>query len=168
MRRLLLLRHAKSSWSDAGVRDHDRPLNARGRAAAPRVGTHLRDAGLVPDLVLCSSSRRTCETVARLDLPDTVAVEVTRDLYLAGPDEVLDLVAAVDDGIATLLVVGHNPTTHEVAFALAGDGDAETRARLAAKYPTAALAVLTIAGPWSAIAPGTATLDAFVTPHDLA
>ena len=167
MRRLLLLRHAKSSWSDAGVRDHDRPLNARGRAAAPRVGSHLRDAGLVPDLVLCSSARRTCETVAGLALPDTVAVEVTRDLYLADPDAVLDLVAAVDDAVATLMVVGHNPTMHEVAFALAGDGDAETRARLAAKYPTGALAVLTIAGPWAAIAPGAAALDAFVTPHDL-
>jgi len=167
MRRLLLLRHAKSSWTDASLRDHDRPLNGRGRAAAPRMGAFLRDQGLVPDLVLCSSALRTCETLARLGLPDTIDVEVTRDLYLADATTVLDLVAAVDATVGTLMVVGHNPTTHEVAVALTGAGDAGTRSRLAAKYPTGALAVLTIPGPWSEIGPGGATLDAFVTPHDL-
>ncbi len=69
MRRLLLLRHAKSSWSDPTARDHERPLNDRGRRAAPLVGDYLRREDLVPDLVLCSSARRTCETLARLDAP---------------------------------------------------------------------------------------------------
>ena len=150
-----------------GVRDHDRPLNDRGRAAAPRVGAHLRATGLVPDLVLCSCARRTCETLARLDLPDTVTVEVTHDLYLADATGVLDLVAAVDDDVATLMVVGHNPTTHEVALALAGCGDDAALTRLGAKYPTGALAVLSLTGPWSTVGTGSATLDAFVTPRDL-
>ena len=167
MRRLLLLRHAKSSWSDAGVRDHDRPLNARGRAAAPRVGTHLRDAGLVPDLVLCSSARRTCETLARLELPDTTAIVVDRALYLAHPEAVIDLVRGAADSIATLMVVGHNPTTHELALDLAGAGDPDTLAALGQKFPTAALAVLTLPGPWAGLDHGTATLDRFVTPRDL-
>lgn len=167
MRRLLLLRHAKSSWVDAGLRDHDRPLNARGRDAAPRVGAHLRADDLVPDRVLCSSARRTCETVARLDLPDTVEVEVTHELYLATPAVVLGLVHTVDDSVATLMVVGHNPTTHELALGLAGGGDPEALARLGGGYPTGALAVLTVDGSWTALAPGTATLDAFVVPRDL-
>ncbi|MFA5883909.1 MAG: histidine phosphatase family protein [Acidimicrobiia bacterium] len=167
MPRLLLLRHAKSSWTDPGTRDHDRPLNERGRRAAPRIGAYLRDAGLVPDLVLCSSAARTCETVARLDLPDSVAVEVTHDLYLAHPDTVVDLVRAVDDAVGTLMVVGHNPTTHEVALDLAGDGDPDALARLGQKYPTGALAVLAVDGPWRSVAPGGATLEQLVSPRDL-
>ncbi len=167
MRRLLLLRHAKSSWADPGVRDHDRPLNARGRSAAPLVGRHLQGAGLVPDLVLCSSARRTCETLALLALPDTVDVVVEHDLYLAHPETVLARVRAVDDGVTTLMVVGHNPTTHELALELAGGGDPDAIARLAAKYPTGALAVLTLPGRWADTDAGAATLDAFVTPREL-
>jgi phosphohistidine phosphatase len=167
MRRLLLLRHAKSSWADPGARDHDRPLNERGRNAAPRMGDYLRREELLPDLVLCSSARRTCETVARLDLPDTTTIEVSHDLYLAHPETVVDLVRAVDDGIATLMVVGHNPTTHEVALDLANAGDADALARVARKFPTGALAVLTIDGGWAAVGTGVGSLERFVTPHDL-
>lgn len=167
MHRLLLLRHAKSSWADPGVRDHDRPLNGRGRRAAPLVGAHLRHADLVPDRVLCSSARRTCETLALLDLPAGTTVDVTHDLYLADPATVLELVRRVDDGDATLLVVGHNPTTHEVALDLAGGGDPDALGRLGAAYPTGALAVLGVPGRWSDLAPGSATLDAFVVPRDL-
>lgn len=167
MRRLLLLRHAKSSWADPGVRDHDRPLNARGRAAAPLVGDCLRAHGLVPDRVLCSSARRTCETLARLGLPASVEIEVDHDLYLADAETVLDLVRETDDAVTTLMVVGHNPTTHEVALHLAGAGDPEALARLGQKYPTGALAVLGIPGGWGAVAEGTATLERFVTPREL-
>ena len=90
MRRLLLLRHAKSSWADPGVRDHDRPLNDRGRTAAPLVGGYLRAHDLIPDRVLCSSARRTCETLALLDLPDSVDIEIEHVLYLAYAETVLD------------------------------------------------------------------------------
>jgi phosphohistidine phosphatase len=167
--RLLLLRHAKSSWADPGTRDHERPLNERGRAAADRMGRHLHTAGLVPDLALCSSARRTCETLARLDLPATVGIAVDPDLYLADPDTVLDRIRAVDEAVTTLLVVGHNPTTQELALDLAGGGagDPATVHRIAGKYPTGALTVLTVTRPWAALAPGTARLDAFVTPRDL-
>lgn len=169
MHRLLLLRHAKSSWADPGTRDHERPLNERGRAAADRMGRHLDTAGLVPDLALCSSARRTCETLARLDLPATVGIAVDPDLYLADPDTVLDRIRAVDEAVTTLLVVGHNPTTQELALDLAGGGAGgpATVHRIAGKYPTGALTVLTVTGPWAALAPGTARLDAFVTPRDL-
>jgi len=165
--RLLLLRHAKSSWADPGVRDHDRPLNDRGRAAAPLVGGYLRAHDLVPDRVLCSSARRTCETLARLDLPDSVDVEVDHDLYLADAETVLDLVRATDDAVRTLMVVGHNPTTHEVALELSGGGDPDALARLGEKYPTGALAVLAVPASWAGLAEGTATLERFVTPREL-
>jgi len=167
MRRLLLLRHAKSSWTDPGTRDHDRPLNERGRAAASAMGRYLRTEGLVPDLVRCSSALRTCETVARLGLPDSAGLEIEPDLYLAHPETVLELVRRSDDAVATLLVVGHNPTTHEVALHLAGGGDPDTLRRLGEKYPTGALAVLAVEGPWTALGPGTTLLERFVVPRDL-
>lgn len=167
MRRLLLLRHAKSSWADPGTRDHDRPLAERGRNAAALVGRYLQQETLVPDLVLCSSALRTCETLARLDLPARVEVVVTHDLYLAHPRTVLDLVRAVDDAVSTLMVVGHNPTTHELALDLAGGGDADGIERLGRKFPTGALAVLGLGGPWADTAAGAATLERFVAPRDL-
>jgi len=165
--RLLLLRHAKSSWAEPGVRDHDRPLAERGRRAAALVGDHLRQQRIVPDLVLCSSARRTCETLALLDLPDGVDIRVTRDLYLAGPREVLDVVRSVDEAVRTLLVIGHNPTTQELALDLAGEGDRGARQRISAKYPTGALAVLTTSCRWGELDAGSAALERFVTPRDL-
>ncbi len=167
MPRLLLLRHAKSSWSDPAARDHERPLNQRGRQAAPLVGDYLRREDLVPDLVLCSSARRTVETLARLDLPDTTAVVVDRDLYLAHPETVIDMVRGAADSVATVMVVGHNPTTHELALDLAGAGDPGALAALGQKFPTAALAVLTLSGRWADLDRATATLDCYVTPRDL-
>ena len=167
MRRLLLLRHGKSSWSDPAQRDHDRPLNERGRAAARLMGDALRRDGLLPELVLCSSSRRTCETLAQLRLPDDSTIEIGRDLYLAEPDTVLDRVHAVDDGVGTLMVVGHNPTTQDLAVALAGSGARDALARMTTKYPTAALAVLRFTGAWSEVGPGGASLERFLTPREL-
>jgi phosphohistidine phosphatase len=167
VRRLLLLRHAKSSWADPGTRDHDRPLNGRGRGAAPLVGAYLVREALVPDRVLCSSARRTCETVARLGLPDSVDVVVDHALYGAHPSTVVDLVRATDDAVTTLMVVGHNPTMHELALGLAGDGDPVAHGRLREQYPTGALAELEVTGAWAGFGPGRATLARFVTPRDL-
>ena len=167
MRRLLLLRHAKSSWSDPDTRDHERPLNGRGREAAPRLGEYLAHEGLVPDLVVCSSARRACETVDRLGLPDEVPLVVTHDLYLASPETVLDLVQTTDDGVGTLLVVGHNPTTQEVALDLVGGGDADALDALGRHYPTAALAVFAFDGDWDALGPGAARLERFVVHREL-
>jgi phosphohistidine phosphatase len=167
MRRLLLLRHAKSSWADPGARDHDRPLNPRGRHAATRMGTYLHDEGLVPDLVLCSSARRTCETVARLDLPDSVELVIEHDLYLAHPDAVVEQIRAVADAVTTLMVVGHNPTTQDLALELAGGGEPDAILRMGQKFPTGALAILAVPGRWSTVAPGIATLERFVTPRAL-
>ncbi|MEM7489415.1 MAG: histidine phosphatase family protein [Pseudomonadota bacterium] len=102
--KLILLRHAKSDWGDPFQDDRDRPLNARGHAAAPRIGAWLRAGDHVPDRVLCSAARRTRETLAGLGLPDA-AVEVRDDLYLAPADRILSLA----QGHGTLLIVAHNP-----------------------------------------------------------
>jgi len=165
--RLLLLRHAKSSWADPGVRDHDRPLNDRGRRAAAAMGEHLRAQGWRPDVVLCSSARRTCETAALLDLPRSAELVVEHDLYLADPDTVLHRIRAVDDRAGTVLVIGHNPTTQDLALDLAADGDPDALRRMGDKYPTGALAVFDVDGVWSALASGAARLAAFVTPREL-
>ena len=106
MKRLILMRHAKSDWSGGG-QDHDRPLNARGRRAASEMGDWLRAEGLVPDQVLCSSSMRTRETLERLALPEDVAVTYTRQLYLATHHDMLEVLRGADG--AVVLMLGHNP-----------------------------------------------------------
>jgi phosphohistidine phosphatase len=131
------------------------------------MGKHLRKKGWVPDVVLCSSARRTCETAARLDLPATTEVVVEHDLYLAEPDTVLHRIRAVDDRATTVMVIGHNPTLHEVALDLVADGNKHALRSLGEKYPTGALAVFDVDGSWPALAPGTAHLAAFVTPREL-
>jgi len=165
--RLLLLRHAKSSWADPGIRDHDRPLNDRGRRAAAAMGEHLRAQSWQPDVVLCSSARRACETAALLDLPSSAELVVEHDLYLADPDTVLHRIRAVDDRAGTVLVIGHNPTMHELALDLVDDGDTDALRRMGEKYPTGALAVFDVDEVWPALAPGTTYLAAFVTPREL-
>jgi len=167
VRRLLLLRHAKSSWADPGVRDHDRPLNDRGRHAATAMGNHLRKQGWIPDVVLCSSARRTCETATRLELPETTELVVEHDLYLADPDTVLHRIRAVDDRAQTVMVIGHNPTMHEVALNLVREGNKRALRSLGEKYPTGALAVIDFDGVWRALAPATGRLAAFETPRGL-
>jgi phosphohistidine phosphatase len=167
-RTLFLLRHAKSSWRDGGIDDRDRPLNARGHRAALLVAAHLARQP-APGLVLCSSARRTRETfdyIARaLAAPPPIAIEEA--LYLATARIIAERIAAVPDDIATLLVIGHNPGLHELAAALARHGARHDRARLAAKFPTAALASFRLAGPWRAIAHAPIALAGYVVPGDL-
>jgi phosphohistidine phosphatase len=165
---LLLLRHAMSCWADADLRDHDRPLNGRGRRAATAIGAHLRARGWLPDLVLCSSARRTWETAALLDLPADIEIEIEHDLYLADVEDVIACVRGVDEATGTVMVIGHNPTMHEVALDMARTGDPDALSRLTSAYPTGALARLELEGPWQELEPGSATLTDFVVPRDLA
>jgi phosphohistidine phosphatase len=117
MKRLILLRHAKSSWRDATLGDLDRPLSERGERDAPRMGARLRQHGAAPHLVLTSHAeraRRTATVVAReLDYPQE-HIRVVPQLYMASPAEVLAVLSAQDPRIACLLVVGHNPGLTEL------------------------------------------------------
>ncbi|HUL85553.1 MAG TPA: histidine phosphatase family protein [Actinomycetota bacterium] len=168
MRRLILLRHAKSSWDDPDLADVDRPLSARGRTAARAMAAHLRAHPVHPDLILCSPSARTRETLA-LVAPSLGSVETRFDeaLYTFDAGAALDhLVATLDDDRVCALVVGHNPPMGELAGTLASEGDALGAVR--AKFPTGALAELELAiESWSALRPGCGRLTTFVRPRDL-
>jgi phosphohistidine phosphatase len=168
MRRLMLLRHAKSDWS-AGRPDVDRPLARRGREAAPRMGRYLSEEGLVPDLVLVSAARRTGETWALVE-PFLGPTEVRHDarIYEAPARRLLGVVQEVDPAVLGLLLIGHNPGFADLAKLLIGYGDRYAFARLSQKFPTAGLAVIDFdADSWTGIGPGQGRLDRFVTPKSL-
>ncbi|MGD9539135.1 MAG: histidine phosphatase family protein [Alphaproteobacteria bacterium] len=169
-KQLLLLRHAKSSWGDPSLADIDRPLSTRGEKAARRIGHHLAEAGLAPDLVLCSPSRRTRDTLELVQQHAGVTLRTVIEpgLYLAEPQAVLRLVRAVEDKVGRLMLVGHDPGLPGLAVALTrGQRDALTE-RLAAKFPTGALAVLGCdIEKWRGLKPGACRLEAFVVPKEL-
>lgn len=172
MRRLILLRHAKSAWPD--VADRDRPLAKRGQRQAPLTGAWLRSAGHLPDLVLCSPARRTRDTwqlvaAAFGASPGTVSYE--ERIYGAGAASLLALVREVPASVTTLLLVGHSPGLPGLAAELAGAGHGGSEPgalhRLRLKFPTAATAVLGVPGEWRDLTPGGARLTDFVVPRDL-
>jgi len=167
---LYLLRHAKSSWEDRSLPDHERPLSPRGCRAAPAMAEHMRDEGLIPDLALVSTATRTRETWELLApvLGKEVEVEHIRRLYHADPRTLMDEVRGVADEVERLLLVGHNPGIEAFALGLAGEGRPEGIARMRVKYPTAALAVLDFAvDRWEEVEAGTGRLEGFVRPKDL-
>ena len=170
MKTIYVLRHAKSSWADGSLPDHDRPLNERGRAAAPRVGAHMQGAGYLPDLVLCSTATRTRRTLDAVlsELEVAPAIEFQEELYLAAPSEMLDLVRSVPDTVESILLVGHNPGTGMLAAALSGDGPPENVHLMRAKFPTAGLAIIELSvDRWKDVESGCGTLKEFVRPRDL-
>ncbi len=171
MKNILLLRHAKSAWSDLALSDHDRPLNRRGERAAKAIGDHLAHRGPRPDLILCSTAMRARQTLApvvkRLDMPaPPIMLEDT--LYLASEETLLERLQAVADDIETVLLVGHNDGIWRLAELLAGRGAPALLGALQEKYPTGTLAVLrTPADAWRDLAADTGELRAFIRPRDL-
>ncbi|MGF3027336.1 SixA phosphatase family protein [Methylobacterium aquaticum] len=166
MRRLILLRHAKSDWPD-GVADADRPLAPRGQDAAPKMAAYLAAQGLIPDRVLVSPARRTQET---WDLVKpalgAVADETVPQIYEAPVSRLLDVVQAIPDEAATVLMIGHNPGFQDLARLLSKPGEA--RRALSKKYPTAAIAVIDVsAESWAKVEAGEGTVERFVTPKSL-
>ena len=168
MRRVFLLRHAKSSWNDPGLADHDRPLAPRGRRATKLIREHLRHESVAPAVVLCSSARRTRETLEGIGpgLGDEVPVRIERELYAASAQQLLARLRALDDELESVLVIGHNPGLERLALSLAGGG--QQLAAVRHKYPTGALATLEFAGSWHELTAGNAQLTDFVTPKRLA
>lgn len=166
-RRLLLVRHAKSAWDDPALADHDRPLAERGERALPRLRAHLDGAGLRPDHVLCSSARRTRQTLdgIRPLVPAGVPIEVDRGFYLASAPAILDRVRRLGDAVACAWVIGHNPTMQDLGLLLAGDGDPGDLEQLRRKLPTGAAVTLSFDGAWSGLAAGRADLDDLFTPR---
>jgi phosphohistidine phosphatase len=164
--RLLLIRHAKSSWDEPSLPDRERPLTKRGRKAAERVAAHLRQAGHRPDLVLCSPSKRTRETLERLALggADTL---VEDGLYGATDDDLLARLRELPENAGTVALIGHNPGMQDLASELVGSDAAAGAVRLREKFPTAAVAVFDVKGTWRDLAQSRVRLASFVVPRDL-
>ena len=165
VKRLFLLRHAKSSWDDPGLDDHDRPLAPRGRRASALIADHLRREEIAPDLVLCSSAKRTRETLERVMPVEPAAVRIERELYGASSMDLLERLRALPDEVESVMLIGHQPAIQELAVHLAGEGSELERVK--AKFPTAALATLAFAGGWSGIGRKSAELVAYVKPKQL-
>jgi phosphohistidine phosphatase len=166
--RLWLLRHAKSSWSDEGLRDEDRPLARRGEDAADRMRDYLDAEGIQPGLVLCSSARRARETLARVlpALGTSLEVRVEHGLYTFEADVLLDRLARISPDGRSVMLVGHNPAMQNLAIRLADRG-AQLR-DLAQKYPTAGLAEIAFsAGAWETVGERPGELVRFVVPKQL-
>lgn len=162
-RTLLLMRHAKSDYPP-GVADHERPLAARGIREAGLAGEWLRANAPAIDAVLCSTATRTRQTLAttRVDAP----VRYSERLYGATPGAMIEEINAVSDEVETLLVVGHEPTMSAVALGLAGTGtDVAAAERISVKFPTSAIAVLTITSGWKGLELGRAALIGFEIPR---
>lgn len=158
MKTLLVLRHAKSSWDDPGLKDFDRPLNGRGLRAAPLVGRFLRKEQIAPDLILCSPARRTRETIAlvreaaHLDAP----LRFDERIYEASAEQLCEVISQIEERVNQVLLVGHNPGLEELLFFFTGE-----ERRMA----TAALAQVTLdIEKWGKARAGGGTLDWLVKP----
>jgi len=166
---VLLLRHAKSSREDPELADFDRPLTGRGRRDAPRMGAWMHEAGLQPDLVLCSDAKRARETWAGLaeTLRCAAPVLFERALYMASAKALCRRLQRLPGKVGSVLVIAHNPGLEEAAQALA-DGSGEPMERLQRKFPTAALARLDFEiEEWSQLQPDSGRMSQFVTPGAL-
>jgi phosphohistidine phosphatase len=168
MKRVYLLRHAKSSWKDDSLPDRDRPLAGRGRRAAKAMARHLETEGIRPDLLLCSSARRTRETLELVKgaWGDGVETKVDEALYGASESELLVHLKALPEEVGSVMLIGHNPGLEDLALALASDGAG--LARMSEKYPTAALATIDLpANRWGTVRRRSGELVGFVRPKDL-
>lgn len=170
MKTLILLRHAKSSWSEPGLSDHDRPLNKRGRAAAPEMARWLAAQELIPQRTLCSTARRTQETVARMRkaVPALPEPEHVPALYLAEPATMLRLIRTLPNKVGSVMLVAHEPGLSSLAALLDNGSPAPGCARAFAHFPTAAVAVFRVDDGWAAFTPGGARFTAFAAPRDVA
>lgn len=164
-RNVYVVRHAKSSWDDRAITDHDRPLAARGRRAADRLARYASDSNIRPDLVLCSSATRATQTFERIasGLGDDAEVRFERSLYGATAEELLERLHAVPVATSSVMLIGHNPGVQDLVLLLVRGGP--LRARLAAKFPTGALATLDVSrSGWKDLRKGGAELIDFVVP----
>ncbi len=167
MGRLLLLRHAKAGWAEPGMRDFDRPLTLRGRADAAAMGSAMRAAGHIPELVLCSTAKRareTWESVAATIGPMQAPPNFTERLYGANSPGYLSIIRNAAADVGSLLVIGHNPMMEDLAVALSKQGETDAMAGLAHGFPTSGMAAISFPGSLTEAAPGKGRLEAFLTP----
>jgi phosphohistidine phosphatase len=161
MKTLLLLRHAKSSWNDPDLQDFERPLNPRGRRAAPLIGRFMLRQEFIPDLILCSPAERTRQTISLIIEAAHLTGELRYDerIYEASAETLFEVVSQVEDRFAVLLLVGHNPGMEDLLTLLSGE---------TGRMPTAALAALTFdTEKWGKVKEHKGHLKSLTTPKDL-
>ncbi|MCA1612707.1 MAG: histidine phosphatase family protein [Acidobacteria bacterium] len=161
MKILYLLRHAKSSWGDPALADFDRPLNERGRRAAPLVAKLMRERGIRPGLVICSPAARARETAELVAGAEGVDAPIRFDerIYEAHPLDLLKVVRGADEAVAELMIVGHNPGLEELTERLTGERE---------RLPTAALVRIELkADGWARVEENCGRLDWVVTPREI-
>jgi len=165
-RTLIVMRHCKSAWP-VGVRDLERPLNARGERDAPRMGTWIGEHVGAPDEARVSPARRTRQTwglvSTALGIPREAA-DFDPGVYEATWWDLLDLIRRCPEQARTLMLLGHNPTMEDLTDELAGSGDPDALKRARLRFPTGAVAVLDSDSPWSKWGSDCAFLRAFATP----
>lgn len=170
MKTLYFLRHAKSDWSDSTLSDHARPLNARGRRAAAKMGALMQRMGVKPDHVICSTAVRAHETLARVMSAGDFEwpFEVERGLYGASADGILRIVRAQNNDHNTLMFVGHNPGFEDIVLGLCGsEAHQGDLLRIRRKYPTGAFAAIDFdVDNFASIGLGRGCLTRFIKPKD--
>jgi phosphohistidine phosphatase len=160
MKTLFLLRHAKSSWKEADLADFDRPLNERGRRAAPFMGRLLNERGFSPELIISSPARRARKTAMLLKEAAEYRAEIVYDdrIYEASSNTLLYVTGEVDDSLGSVMLVGHNPGMEGAVRVLTG---------LTEPMPTAAVAVIDLdIDSWKQVASGRGTLRSILRPRD--
>jgi phosphohistidine phosphatase len=170
MKRLTLLRHAKSSRDESGRDDLDRPLNDRGWKAARRMGKELKHRNFRFDLVLASTAARVRETIDGLQEKFDFDCEIRFDpeLYLASPETLIFAVQTLRESVGAPLIVGHNPGLERLAIELTRDDERGLRDRIAEGFPTGALAVIELpADRWAGVAPATGKIVELILPREL-
>jgi phosphohistidine phosphatase len=162
MKKLLLLRHAKSSWADASLPDFERPLNERGQRSAPLIGKFMRQRKIQPDLIICSPARRTRETIALVLEAAGIQTETRYDerIYEATTSRLIEIISEIEDDKREVMLVGHNPGFENLLERLTGQAE---------RMPTAALAMVILnADTWSEAAAKGGYLEEFVKAKELA
>ena len=171
MKRLTVLRHAKSSWSDRELDDFDRPLNERGWKAARRMGRELADRQFHFDYVVASTAARVRETIDGVQehFDFRAPIQLESRIYLARVAELMEILHAFPDDSKSAVLVGHNTSAERLVAKLAQDDESGLRKRVEQKFPTAALASIELpVDHWSDVEPGIGRIVELIYPADLA
>jgi phosphohistidine phosphatase len=171
MKTVLLLRHGKSGWGDPSLEDHERPLAPRGIAAAKTIGRLLRDRGLIPERIMCSSARRTQETLSQLGVgfgDGLPPASIEPELYLASAEALIDRFRTLPDDANSAMIIGHNDGMHFCAQRLTGRAEPADLTKLASGFPTAGLAVIAFdVERWFDLGEGRGRLVSLVFPREI-
>lgn len=170
MKKLLLLRHAKSDWNDFTLEDHERPLNERGKRNASQIGRYMADHNLTPDMIFCSTAIRTRETLGLIleETPLTCPIEFRPDIYEATSRALMDIIKSCPDKYHHIMLVGHNPAMQYLGLELSNNLDGKHRQQLEKHLPTGTLQCHTLnLDSFESVSENSSILDRLIRPKTL-